>query len=61
MQMAHYQDELKRIYYNDYEKANVYLLKALEINKNDHLIKLLASIESFKERIGLAPVTKKKK
>lgn len=61
MQMAHYQDALKAIYNNDYEKANSYLLKALEIQNNDHMKKLVAVIQSFKEQIGLAPVLKKKK
>lgn len=61
MQTAQYQDKLKNIYFNDYEKANTYLLKAFEIEKNDHLAKLMGTIHSFKVRIGLAPVKKRRK
>lgn len=61
MQMAHYQDVLKDIYYNDYEKAKSYLLKALEVQDNDHLNKTLAAIQAFKQRIGLESVKNKKK
>ncbi|MDD4922576.1 MAG: hypothetical protein PHS30_08900 [Bacteroidales bacterium] len=60
MQVARYQDELKRIYRADYEKADRYLLKALTIQKNDHLKKLVGTIQLFKEKIGLDDVGTRK-
>lgn len=61
MQMAHYQDELKRIYNQYYTKSDLFLYKALEIQLNDHLSNLVMSIEAFKMRIGLVPSKTKKK
>ena len=61
MQIAGYHEELKRIYYQCYEKAGQYLLKALDLQKNDHLNKLLLSIQAFKEKADLMPARTKKK
>jgi len=61
MQMAHYQDVLKQIYYTDYVKADLYLTKALNLKKNDHLKKLTDSILAFKRKIGLNAELGKKK
>jgi len=61
MQIAHYQDELKRIYDLYYEKADRYLMKALRVRGNDHLNKLIQSIQTFREKIELLSVKPKKK
>jgi len=61
MQTANYQSTLRKIYYADYVKANLYIQQALRINKNDHLEKLVAKIQAFKIKIGLTPVVGKKK
>jgi tetratricopeptide (TPR) repeat protein len=55
MQMAHYHDSLKSIYFAYYEKANGYLQKALQIKNNDHLEELNGAIQSFKVKVGLVP------
>lgn len=61
MQSAHYQDEWKRIYYQYFEKADVYFLKALHIQNNDHLNKLVRSIAAYREKVGLSPASTNKK
>lgn len=60
MQIAHYDEELRAVYYNYYEKANSYILKALEIQKNDHLNNLIRLIQAFKEKVGLVPAKTEK-
>jgi len=60
MQMAHHQDQLKYIYHTYYEKAGLYLQKALRIQKNEHLKTLLDTILAFKQKIGLVPALDKK-
>jgi hypothetical protein len=61
MQVAHYQNELRRIFETSYWKSDLYLQKALLLKKNDHLEKLRATILAFREKLGLVPVTLKKK
>jgi len=61
MQVAHHHDELKAIYFTYLEKADRYLLRALIIKKNDHLEHLVSIIQAYKERIGIVPVSGKKK
>jgi len=61
MQMAHYQDLLRRIYSTDYMKADLYLKKALNLKKNDHLKNLTDSIMAFKRKLGLDVEMAKKK
>ena len=61
MQMAHYQEVLKRIYYTDYLKADLFLTKALNLKKNDHLKKLTDTILAFKKKNGLDNDMEKKK
>jgi hypothetical protein len=53
MQIAQYQEELKRIYYTYYEKAEVLLAKAFILKKNDHLDNIAGCIADYKQRIGL--------
>lgn len=61
MQVARFHEELKAIYFTYFEKADRYLLKALIIKKNDHLEYLVSTIQAYKERVGLVPVSGKKK
>lgn len=61
MQTALYMDELKSIYSDYFLKAQPYLKKALDEHKNEHLLKLLESIDLFSIRTGLQTVQEKRK
>jgi len=61
MQTARYQEQQKTIYADYYSKADVYLKKALQIRKNEHLQQLTDAIETYRVRIGLvAPAVRKR-
>jgi|GEM_PF-2200922 len=61
MQLAQHMDELKRLYHLYYEKSELYLQKAIRLNGNEHLEKLIIRIQVFKAKVGLVAVTVKKK
>lgn len=61
MQLAQHMDELKRLYHLYYEKSEWYIQKAIRLNKNEHLDKLLTQIQACKLKVGLVTVTGKKK
>jgi len=60
MQTAYYQEELKHIYDLYYEKADGYLTKALHVRENEHLNKLLQSIQTFKKKMEIITVKSRK-
>ncbi|MCX6308027.1 MAG: hypothetical protein NTY32_04040, partial [Bacteroidia bacterium] len=53
MQVADYNDDLKRIYNIYFSKAEGYLIQAYLRRRNDHLDVLAGEIADFKERIGI--------
>jgi len=61
MQLAQHMDELKRFYHLYYEKSEMYLQKAIRLNENEHLEKLIIQIQDFKAKVGLVGVVNKKK
>lgn len=61
MQMARYQDEMKRIYRDFYDKSDRYLQRALNIHQNDHLQKLYVAVQALKVKAGLVPILSKRK
>ena len=61
MQTAIYIDELKRIYYEYFLKAEPFVKKALNQRTNDYMSNIASTIDLFKIRIGLEMTNNKKK
>jgi len=61
MQSAQHMDELKRLYHLYYEPSERYLQKAMRLNKNEHMKKLMVQIQAYKEKVGLVTIVVKKK
>jgi tetratricopeptide (TPR) repeat protein len=61
MQEAYFQEELNRIYTSCFAVADTLLKQSLNQQKNEHIQKLVDSIELFRQRIGLIPPTGKKR
>lgn len=53
MQLARYQNALRSVYWNWYAPSEVFLQKALDVRKNEHLQRLLDDVERYKQRIGV--------
>jgi tetratricopeptide (TPR) repeat protein len=61
MQEAYFQEELKRIYTSCFAVADTLLKQSLNQQKNEHIQKLVDSIELYRQRIGLIPPAGKKR
>jgi tetratricopeptide (TPR) repeat protein len=51
MQMAQYQNELRQLYATFFEKAERYLVRAILLQRNDHLDQMAAYIADYKKMI----------
>lgn len=60
MQTAIYIDELKRIYYEYFLKAEPFVKKALNQRTNDYMSNIASTIDLFRIRIGLEITHNKK-
>lgn len=60
MQTAIYIDELKKIYYEYFLKAEPFVKKALNQRTNDYLSNIASTIDLFKIRIGIEIAQNKK-